>query len=589
MHTLIKRLSLVCCVLTLLLFASPALAISAQPITSELVKDAGSPTVQISIPGLEFSEEPKLIDEGLDKYMIVPFLGEYIGAVYQYSVVIVSIISVVMVIVGGVVYSMSGGNPTQTGQAKKIIANAFIGLILAVGSYTILFTINPDLVVMKDLKIKYIDPLELDELEFDKNTVFLTSFNLSNEQMDELFQTYAGCFGYDWRILKAVAAAESGLNPNARRPGSQYHGLFQMSLAYCAGGLKDGKMPAELGFDCTNRIEPETNTASAAGTINRNLKRIQKACPNITIEHALTLLYVGHNNGPAVMNEAIRDKACNQPAIRNAVQNFYVSRGGRNGKVTTQYGLKKHDYGRDKVVSILKGLGVQANAPLFPSGALKADKCPINTKERLFKNTCDPVMTYSCPRSAGKKVLALGDSNTDSAKSYADALKQKCPGITIVKEAKFGENANYLFNQIKNKNLGAGGERYDDIIVWAGVNNITGAKAGLTKIYDKATQDGVRIIAVSVTPWKGYGAHTGSGLLSEQYQRATNEVNAWMRAGAEGKLAGNNIFIDAYAKFGDTMDPDVLKSSCANPDDKIHLNANGQSILGDMIAKAAYN
>jgi len=102
-------------------------------------------------------------------YVYVPFLGEYLSAVYKYSVAVASVVAMLVLIVSGIQW-MSPGNVvisvlTKAGgekqeesvnNAKKRIAGAFTGLILALGSYVILFTINPDLVEFKYLKVPYI-------------------------------------------------------------------------------------------------------------------------------------------------------------------------------------------------------------------------------------------------------------------------------------------------------------------------------------------------------------------------------------------------------------------------------------------------
>ena len=57
-----------------------------------------------------------------------------------------------MFIRGAIQYMASGGNPSRAGEAKNIMTDAIIGLLLAVGSVLILRTINPALVEL-DLNI----------------------------------------------------------------------------------------------------------------------------------------------------------------------------------------------------------------------------------------------------------------------------------------------------------------------------------------------------------------------------------------------------------------------------------------------------
>ncbi|PIT86137.1 MAG: hypothetical protein COU33_04835, partial [Candidatus Magasanikbacteria bacterium CG10_big_fil_rev_8_21_14_0_10_43_6] len=73
-------------------------------------------------------------------------IGEFIQFIYQYGIMVASIVSVIVIIVGGLQWTMSGGNTSTIETAKKRIGGAIVGLILALLSYTILNTINPQLV-----------------------------------------------------------------------------------------------------------------------------------------------------------------------------------------------------------------------------------------------------------------------------------------------------------------------------------------------------------------------------------------------------------------------------------------------------------
>jgi len=59
---------------------------------------------------------------------------------------IAGILAVLMIAYGGVVWLFSGGASDKIGHAKELITGAIIGLVLALGSYFILNTINPKLV-----------------------------------------------------------------------------------------------------------------------------------------------------------------------------------------------------------------------------------------------------------------------------------------------------------------------------------------------------------------------------------------------------------------------------------------------------------
>lgn len=88
-------------------------------------------------------------------------LTQYIPAVYNYLVAIVSIVAIVMIMVGGLRYLTAGGNPSAVTSAKETILGAVIGLFLTLGSYVILQTINPALVKLELPRIKMVAPASI--------------------------------------------------------------------------------------------------------------------------------------------------------------------------------------------------------------------------------------------------------------------------------------------------------------------------------------------------------------------------------------------------------------------------------------------
>ncbi len=83
----------------------------------------------------------------------VQTIGQYIVGVYTYGLGIAATLAMVMVVVGGFQYMVARGNPSAIGAAKSRITNAVIGLILALGSYALLNTINPQLVRLREISV----------------------------------------------------------------------------------------------------------------------------------------------------------------------------------------------------------------------------------------------------------------------------------------------------------------------------------------------------------------------------------------------------------------------------------------------------
>lgn len=72
-------------------------------------------------------------------------IGIYIKAVYEFLVRAAAILAVMMFSYGGLLWLTAAGEKGRVGEAQKIMTNALIGLMLALGSYTILYAINPKL------------------------------------------------------------------------------------------------------------------------------------------------------------------------------------------------------------------------------------------------------------------------------------------------------------------------------------------------------------------------------------------------------------------------------------------------------------
>jgi hypothetical protein len=92
------------------------------------------------------------IGDGFEKgEATVPSIAKYIQAIYNYAIGIVGILAAVVLMFGGVRWMMAGGSPDKIGDAKAWIGASISGLILALASYMILNTINPDLVSFKEI------------------------------------------------------------------------------------------------------------------------------------------------------------------------------------------------------------------------------------------------------------------------------------------------------------------------------------------------------------------------------------------------------------------------------------------------------
>lgn len=73
-------------------------------------------------------------------------LPQYIGVVYNFSIGLLAILALLMVVMGGFNWITAAGNETKISEAKATLTQAIIGLVIGLGSFVLLNTINPNLV-----------------------------------------------------------------------------------------------------------------------------------------------------------------------------------------------------------------------------------------------------------------------------------------------------------------------------------------------------------------------------------------------------------------------------------------------------------
>ncbi|MBU4347028.1 pilin [Patescibacteria group bacterium] len=88
-------------------------------------------------------------------------IGEYIKSIYKYAIGAVGILAAVVLMFGGIIWITAGGSAERIGEAKAWITASLTGLILALCSYMILYTVNPQLVNFKITDIKQVAEISL--------------------------------------------------------------------------------------------------------------------------------------------------------------------------------------------------------------------------------------------------------------------------------------------------------------------------------------------------------------------------------------------------------------------------------------------
>ena len=90
----------------------------------------------------------------------IPWIANYIQGIYKYALGIAGILATVVMMFGGFLWLMSAGNPQMIGDAKNWITGAVTGLILLFTSYIILYTVNPELTILKPITLGTISQME---------------------------------------------------------------------------------------------------------------------------------------------------------------------------------------------------------------------------------------------------------------------------------------------------------------------------------------------------------------------------------------------------------------------------------------------
>ncbi|MBI4253406.1 hypothetical protein HY623_04525 [Candidatus Uhrbacteria bacterium] len=84
-------------------------------------------------------------------------IEEYLSAIYRWLIGITAVLAVVALTWGGVRWLTSSGDKGVIQDAKKVIINAVIGILVALSSYSLLWAINPNLAQFEPLRITQYD------------------------------------------------------------------------------------------------------------------------------------------------------------------------------------------------------------------------------------------------------------------------------------------------------------------------------------------------------------------------------------------------------------------------------------------------
>jgi len=147
-------------------------------------------TPQIPIPGSEFDGGTTTV--GTSKVstneagrkvttMYSTLLPRYIKAIYNYGIGIAAFLALIMIVAGGIIWLTSAGASEKIGTAKSMITSSIIGLVLLLGTYTLLQIVSPALLSFKPIETEYIGVLQLGCCKFKDENDEIKAENMTDK------------------------------------------------------------------------------------------------------------------------------------------------------------------------------------------------------------------------------------------------------------------------------------------------------------------------------------------------------------------------------------------------------------------------
>jgi lysophospholipase L1-like esterase len=195
-------------------------------------------------------------------------------------------------------------------------------------------------------------------------------------------------------------------------------------------------------------------------------------------------------------------------------------------------------------------------------------------------------------------VATIGDSLTDARShggKFLDYLQKRCPESQFDNYGKGGDMVNQMHRRFARDVLGTGGEKkpaYTHLIVFGGVNDLySDMTAGRTPDHDAADlaamyrlgrEHGMKIVALTVTPWGGFQKYFNAKRSAD-----TKKLNDWIRSQLSQKAV--DYLIDANLLLG-SCDPEKLCPEDAAPfKDGIHFGPGGHDKIGKALHEKVFS
>ncbi len=162
------------------------------------------------IPGLVLSN-PYLEDN----QVIIPYLGQYIQALYKFLLGVGLIAAALMVIIGGYKYIISSTG-AKVSEGKETIKDALLGITILLGAYVILSNLNPNLTQFGALTVPFVEEDLFVLSKKDHKSIAGGSSYYNNDENVNTSQVYARAKekaaekNIEYCIVEAIIRTESG-------------------------------------------------------------------------------------------------------------------------------------------------------------------------------------------------------------------------------------------------------------------------------------------------------------------------------------------------------------------------------------------
>ncbi|OGF37997.1 hypothetical protein A2482_01660 [Candidatus Falkowbacteria bacterium RIFOXYC2_FULL_48_21] len=330
--------------------AAAAPAAPTAPPVAPVNYQATPPKMSVPIPGLAPFESTEVTT---GEMVSIPWLAQYIVAVYKYAIIIGAIIAVLALMVGGVQYLIGGAYAEAASGAKKIMLGAVGGLVLLLASNLILQMINPQLTRLGGIDLQSVVPIDYNVIAdkeaeggyitggssgscaAPKNSVLAYCGVTTNsaphpnkEALIQKFKNFAACGNFNYNILMGICEHESSFRPGLTNC-CCFKGLFQFkndTWTASMNGWPGGKDTAyylsqiSLSTSPLSKTDPrlyndDLQTMGITGATMLAKAKIFARCKgdvsHLSDGDIATLLYLYHNSGTGSLGNVLANGGCN--------------------------------------------------------------------------------------------------------------------------------------------------------------------------------------------------------------------------------------------------------------------------------------